>query len=97
MSTTKILVTAGHGPNPNNNTVVCYKNKGGGGTRSRGLTNTAKVIADWCESRNNFTEAIYLGAQNVLADEQSRTGTDASDWRLSHLVLRNIIPFGPSG
>ncbi len=62
-----------------NNTAVCYINKCGG-TRSRNLTDTAKLIANWCELRNNFVEAVYLpGKLNVLADEQSRVGTDASD------------------
>lgn len=80
-----------------NNTAVCYVNKQGG-TRSRILTDEAKEIAAWCDSRNNTIEALYLpGKSNVIADRESRTLCDSSDWKLSARLFNKIMEIWPVG
>ena len=79
-----------------NNTAVCYVNKLGG-TRSRNLTTIAKKIAAWCELRNNKIEAVYLpGKLNIIADRESRTLSDSSDWKLSSTIFYKICALWPA-
>ncbi len=78
-----------------NNTAVCYINKHGG-TRSESLTVLAKAISDWCEARNNSLEAVYLpGKDNTVADRESRSESDSSDWKLSPNIFAKILACWP--
>jgi hypothetical protein len=73
-----------------NSTTVCYINKGGG-TKSAGLTNIAKTLADFCEHRQLTIIAVYLaGELNIEADKESRSDTDSSDWKLDQVVFGKI-------
>jgi hypothetical protein len=73
-----------------NSTTVCYINKGGG-TKSAGLTNIAKTLADFCEQRQLTIIAVYLaGELNIEADKESRSDTDSSDWKLDQVVFGKI-------
>lgn len=73
-----------------NMTAVCYINKCGG-THSNGLTATANRINQWCEARAIDIEAVHLpGKLNVIADEESRSQNDSSDWRLCSRSFQKI-------
>lgn len=73
-----------------NNTAVCYINKGGG-SKSRNLTKIAKRILDWCKKMNNRVEDEYLpGHLNMIADAESRFEADSSDWKLDSCVFYKI-------
>ena len=78
-----------------NNTAVCYLNKQGG-TRSKSLTPIAKRIADWCEVRGNIVQAVYLpGKLNIVANRESRSSLDSSDWKLDPDIFRRIASLWP--
>ena len=65
-----------------NSRAVAYINKCGG-TRSRALSLNAANIVRWCEDRNILILASHLpGSLNSIADEESRTTLDSSDWML---------------
>lgn len=69
---------------------VCYINKSGG-TRSSEFNAAFKLLSTFCESRSLSIEAVFLaGRLNVVADRESRSGEDASDWRLDPQVFRLI-------
>ena len=77
-------------------TAVCYVNKSGG-TRSLALTDTAKRLASFCESRSLSVEAVHLaGKLNVVADRESRAWLDASDWMLNVEVFGDVNKIWPS-
>ncbi len=78
-----------------NNTAVCYLNKHGG-TRSQNLTTIAKAISNWCEPRGISVQAVYLpGSLNVIADKESRSAPDASDWMLRSDLFSRISDLWP--
>lgn len=73
-----------------NFSAVCYINKGGG-TVSRRMTELAFKLLDWCESRQISIRAFHLpGKENVIADEESRSLPDASDWRLCPQLFKRL-------
>jgi hypothetical protein len=73
-----------------NSTAVSYINKRGG-TRSRALCDISSSIVSWCESHNLSLTATHLpGVLNSVADEQSRTSLDASDWMLCRSTFRKL-------
>ena len=48
------------------------------------MTQVSAKLTEWCERRKIAVNAVYLqGKLNVVADEESRAGPDAGDWRLS--------------
>lgn len=74
-----------------NSTAVSYINKRGG-TRSRALCDISSSIVSWCESRDLSLTATHLpGILNSIADEQSRTSLDASDWLLCRSAFRKLM------
>jgi hypothetical protein len=73
-----------------NSTAVCYVNKRGG-TKSRALCEILKLIVDWCENRNISISASHLpGLMNYVADEQSRSALDTSDWSLNKSAFQDL-------
>ena len=79
-----------------NVTTVAYINHGGG-TRSAELTRLSAVLTEWCEIRAISIEAVYLhGKLNIIADEESRAGPDAGDWRLNPSVFEKVQALWPS-
>jgi hypothetical protein len=65
-----------------NTTAVAYINKCGG-TQSLSLSSISAQIVDWCESRRITLLANHLpGVLNSVADLESRSSLDASDWML---------------
>lgn len=73
-----------------NSTAVSYINKRGG-TRSRALSDISSSIVSWCESHNLSLTTTHLPSiLNSVADEQSRTSLDASDWMLCRSTFRKL-------
>ena len=73
-----------------NSTAVAYINKCGG-TRSRALSLIAADFVRWCEDRNISLLASHLpGSLNSVADEESRTTLDSSDWMLLASEFRKL-------
>jgi hypothetical protein len=76
-----------------NTSAVAYINNLGG-TVSPELVDLAKTLWMWCLERNIHITAQHLpGAQNHIADVESRTMVDRSDWKL--LFKRIVNLFGP--
>ena len=73
-----------------NSTAVSYINKCGG-TRSKALCDLASCVINWCEFRNIQLSAFHLpGSLNVVADCESRSAMDASDWMLDKRLFQKI-------
>ena len=73
-----------------NSTSVSYINKCGG-TRSKVLCDLAADVISWCESRNIRLSAFHLpGSLNFIADRESRSAMDTSDWMLDRRVFSRI-------
>ena len=73
-----------------NTTAICYINKSGG-TRSKRLSDLANRFSLFCEERKLSVEAVHLpGVLNVVADKESRTSVDSSDWKLSSTCFKRI-------
>lgn len=71
-------------------TAVSYINKCGG-THSKSLCDLATLLIHWCESRNIQLFAFHLpGSLNFIADRESRTSMDSSDWMLDRQVFLSI-------
>ena len=79
-----------------NSTAVAYINNLGG-TVSRELILLTRSLWMWCLERNIQIVAQHLpGSTNKVADEESRTLRDRSDWMLSTQVFDRINHlFGP--
>ena len=79
-----------------NTTAVAYINNLGG-TVSKELVDLAKGLWMWCLERNIHITAQHLpGVQNVIADAESRTMIDRSDWQLNPVIFDKIVDlFGP--
>ena len=77
-------------------TAVAYINNLGG-TVSKELVDLAKSLWMWCLERNIHITAQHLpGVQNKIADAESRTIIDRSDWQLNPVIFHRIaIQFGP--
>ena len=70
-----------------NSTAVAYINRRGG-TASPKLT---KDLWLWCMERNILLHAQHLpGVLNIIADEESRTWSDRSEWKLSPILFQEI-------
>ena len=78
-----------------NISAICYINHCGG-TRSRALNDAALRFSSFCEDRHLSVEAVYLkGTLNVIADRESRTSCDASDWCIDDLSFSRIRALWP--
>ena len=79
-----------------NTTAVAYINHLGG-TVSRELVNLTKNLWMWCLERNIHITAQHLpGIQNTVADAESRSQTDRTDWKLPpNIFLKIQQTFGP--
>ena len=79
-----------------NTTAVAYINRMGG-TASPMLWQLTKDLWLWCMERNILLQAQHLpGALNSIADRESRTWSDRSEWKLNPIVFRNInLLLGP--
>ncbi|XP_057365008.1 uncharacterized protein LOC130685703 [Daphnia carinata] len=79
-----------------NSTAVAYINHCGG-SRSQALTNVSAQLTTWCENRGISLEAVHVaGKLNIIADEESRAGPDAGDWKLDPRVFKCIQELWPS-
>ena len=73
-----------------NTTAICYINKSSG-TRSKRLSDLANCFSLFCEERKLSVKAVHLpGVRNVVADKESLTSDDSSDWRLSFTCFKRI-------
>ena len=71
-----------------NTTAVSYINNKGG-THSPELMALTLELWTWCPSRDIYIQAQHLpGVQNCLADKESRTYIDSSDWKLQPQLMR---------
>lgn len=79
-----------------NTTAVAYINNLGG-TVSKELVDLAKNLWMWYLERNIHTTAQHLpGVQNEIADAESQTMIDRSDWKLNPVIFYRIANlFGP--
>ena len=74
-----------------NSTAVSYINRSGG-THSRSCSRVAQDIVLWCESRSIRIEAVFIpGKLNTVADAESRSLSDSSDWSLCPAVFSKIL------
>ena len=74
-----------------NTTAVTYVNNQGG-TRSPSLTLLTLELWNWCLQRNILITAEHLpGVSNVLADRESRTFIDSSDWKLQPEIIQYFL------
>ena len=62
-----------------------------GGTVSPKLSQLTKDLWLWCMERNILLHAQHLpGILNTIADEESRTWSDRSEWKLSPILFQEI-------
>ena len=74
-----------------NTIAVTYVNNQGG-TRSPSLTLLTPELWNWCLQRNILITAEHLpGVCNVLADRESRTFIDSSDWKLQPEIIQYFL------
>ena len=65
-----------------NTVAVSYINRSGG-TKSFRLNKITKNICDWCDERLITLQAGHVpGITNTIADAESRSRSDSSDWKL---------------
>ena len=73
-----------------NTTAAAYINHLGG-TISRELVKLTKNLGMWCLERNIHITAQHLpGSLNTIADAESRTLTDRTDWKLNPIIFHKI-------
>ena len=73
-----------------NTTAVAYINRMGG-TVSPTLSHLTRDLWLWCMGRNILLQAQHLpGALNSIADRESRTCSDRSEWKLSPALFQRI-------
>jgi len=73
-----------------NQTAVVYINNMGG-TVSPLLTDLAKALWVWALSKDIVLTAEYIpGTVNIVADAESRSMTDRTDWKLHTKVFQQI-------
>ena len=74
-----------------NTTAVAYINNKGG-TRSPNLIMLSLELWNWCVSRNIYIQAEHLpGVANYLADKESRTCVNSSDWRIHPNLIKKFL------
>jgi len=62
-----------------------------GGTASPRLSLLTKDLWLWCMERNILLQAQHLpGVLNTIADKESRTWSDRSEWKLSPVLFQKI-------
>jgi len=68
-----------------------------GGTVSRELVSLTKDLWMWCLERNIRITVQHLpGSQNTIADAESKSQTDRTDWKLLPMIFHRIQEtFGP--
>ncbi len=81
-----------------NTTAVAYVNNQGG-TVSRELVRLSKELWTWCLQRNITIKVQHLpGRLNQVANSESHTMLDRSDWKLDSRVFQQIHQtLGPNG
>ncbi len=63
-----------------------------GGTRSPNLMTLSLELWNWCVNRNIYIQAEHLpGVANYLADRESRTCIDSSDWRICPNLIKQFL------
>ena len=68
--------------------------KSSGGTVSEELVNLTKDLWLWCLERNIHITAQHLpGAQNFIADAESRSQTDRTYWKLNPYIFTRFRGF----
>ncbi len=73
-----------------NTVAVSYINRDGG-SRSRRLNGIVKDICNWCEERSISLRAEHVpGVTNTIADVESRSNNDSSDWQLDRNIFQKI-------
>jgi len=73
-----------------NTTAVAYISRRGG-TISPLLSQLAKDLWLWCMNRNIYLQAQHLpGKMNTIADRESRSWSDRSEWKLSPRIFQRI-------
>ena len=73
-----------------NTTAVVYINQGGG-TVSKELVSLTRDLWMWYLKRNIHIQAQYLpGVMNCIADSESRSMRDHSDWKLDQATFQKI-------
>ncbi|CAD6234371.1 GSCOCG00001862001-RA-CDS, partial [Cotesia congregata] len=79
-----------------NTTAIAYINKAGGIKYPR-LSELARSIWQWCESRNIWVVASYIPSKlNVEADRASRQVNLDTEWELSQTVFQKVLGcYGP--
>ena len=79
-----------------NTVAVSYINRDGG-TKSPKLNDIVKQICNWCDERELALRAEHVpGVANTIADAESRTYNDSSDWQLSIDLFRQIQAIWPA-
>jgi hypothetical protein len=74
-----------------NSAAVCYVNRGAG-TRSKSLSLLAGQISSWCETGHlRINAGSSPGRLYVIANKESRTRPDNSDWLLIQAVFSTLI------
>ena len=73
-----------------NNTAVSYIGKMGG-SKSGSCNNLAKIIWTWCIEKQVWLTATFLpGIENTLADKESRSFNDRTEWALKQEIFESI-------
>lgn len=69
----------------------CCLHQQEGGTASPKLSQLTKDLWLWCMERNILLQPQHLpGALNAIAEEESRTCSDKSEWKLSPIPFQKI-------
>ena len=78
-----------------NTVAVSYINRDGG-TKSPRLNDIIKQICSWCDQREIVLQAEQVPCvANTIADAESRTYNDTSDWQLNPELFRQIQAVWP--
>lgn len=62
-----------------------------GGTKHQYLNNMAKVIREWCKSRENWIFAEYVTSKDNRADKGSRVFNLDAEWKLASYAFQEIV------
>ena len=63
-----------------------------GGTHSSTLMNLTYEMWSWCLQREIFLSAEHLpGKLNLIADQESRSRADSSEWKLDPIIFQQIM------
>ena len=74
-----------------NTTAVAYV-RNMGGTHSLLCNKLARELWKWCKTRNIWLSATHIsGVSNVVADKESRSFDDRTEWKLDPLVFQELV------